>query len=261
MILRNEIGGFLPSPPDSGDFLFSEKLLPKLKLSPGDADLEPWCTEVSQQQMLSSCAGNMSADMVELCNGLDGLPQLQVSRLQIYFNSRSMMTLDGVRNESSKDQGVYIRLVFKSMNVFGVCPETDWPYRPEKVNERPSIKATWRALKNKIHSYYRISGTEDDMLTEVHSAIRGRHPAGFGIPVTEAFYKGVSGVIPPPRDGEAIHGYHAIMGMGVVGDDVRIRNSWGRDWGSGGYAVLHADWFRNGHVQDPWVMTNGLVLR
>jgi hypothetical protein len=254
------IGGFICSPPDPKDLIFANTLLPKLILANGDIDLEEYCTDVSDQFNLSSCVSNAAADAIELCNGVDGIDQIDVSRLQIYFNGRSVMTTDSYTNESNDDGGMYIRAAFKAMVTFGICPEAMWPYDSTRVNERPNASAIFYALKNKLHSYYSINTTGANQLINIKQAIQGSHPTVFGIPVTEAFRNGSTDVIPPPKSGEKIYGLHGIMGMGCIAEAIKIRNSWGRTWSVGGYARLHQDWFNLGHVQDPWVPTRGLVF-
>lgn len=267
MILRTEIGGFMPSVVTDGDKIFSKDLLPVLSVTAGDVDLQQWCTEVSNQLWESSCVANASADAIELCNGLDGLTQVQISRNQIYYNGRSIMTVDGIHNLTNLDKGMSVKAAFQAMNVFGICPESLWPYTPDKVNVRPDIKATWYALNNKLHSYYRIDSIADGMLSDIQSAIGGRHPVCFGIPVTEAFYKASGNQVIPPPQGEPwnitekVIGQHCIMAMGKIGNNIKIRNSWGTDWGDGGYALLDPGWFVSGFANDPWVPTNGLVFQ
>jgi hypothetical protein len=253
------VGGFLVSPPSPKDRDFS-LLVPRLSPASGDVDLEPLCTEVSDQMTSNSCVANASGDGLELMNALDGLEVEDVSRLQIYFNGRSVMSMDGIVNESTRDQGMYIRAAFKAMNVFGVCPEKDWPFDLSKVNTRPTVVATFRALKNKIHSYYKLASTGEDLLADFQTAIRGRKAVVFGIPVTDAFMSSDGSEIPAPRAGEKVHGLHAILAMGTIGDSIKIRNSWGRRWGRGGYGVLSPEWFTKGHIHDPWVLTGGKNL-
>lgn len=255
-----KIGGFICSPPDPKDLTFTSILLPKLTLAIGDIDLEEYCTIISDQLKLGSCVSNATADAIELCDGVDGVNQIDVSRLQIYFNGRSIMTTDGYTSENNNDGGMYIRAAFKAMTTFGICPEAMWPYNSDRVNERPNASAIFYALKNKLHSYYSIDTTGESQLTNIRQAIQGKHPTVFGIPVTEAFMNGSTDVIPPPKSGEKIYGLHGIMGMGCIGEAIKIRNSWGSTWSIGGYARLHPDWFNLGHVQDPWVPTKGLIF-
>lgn len=262
MIAKSEIGGLTRGPSDPKDLSFGVELLPKLHVGSGDTDLIGAAggrmTPVSDQLWLQSCVANASGDSIELLNALEGKPVVEVSRLKIYFDGRSVMSMDGVQNETSKDAGMYIRAAFHAMNVFGVCPESDWPYSPGKVNERPDMKAVWKGLKNRIHSYYRIQG---DPLDEVLSALRARHPVVFGIPVTDSFYAAGDRPVDPPKANQVVNGLHAIMAVGCVGDMIRIRNSWGTNWGDSGYALLHPGWFTEGHAIDPWVATTGMVIK
>jgi hypothetical protein len=257
-----KIGGIVPSVVTSDDKLFSVHLLPALTLVGGDVDLEPYCSPISNQLFENSCVANASADAVELCNGVDGFPQVEISRNQIYYNGRSIMTVDGIHNLTSQDAGMSVKAAFQAMATFGICPESLWPYDPNLVNVRPDIKATWFALRNKLNSYYFINQVGPEMLTQIRNAISGKHPVCFGIPVTQAFENGVAAgqVIPPPQASDQILGQHCIMAMGSIGGNIKIRNSWGAGWSAGGYALLHQDWFNLGFANDPWVPTNGLVF-
>lgn len=256
------VGGFLESPVDSKDLIFGRDLAPRLRLGSGDVDYEDLFSNVSNQGRTESCVGNASGDGMELMNALEGLPVREVSRLQIYFNARSIMTLDGIVNESTRDKGTYIRAAMKAMNVFGVCAEEDWPFDPLKINTRPTVAATFKALKNKIHSYYRMDSSGEDLLADFQTSVRSRHSVVFGIPVTDAFLSASGGgSIPAPRPGEKPHGLHAVLAMGVIGGRIKIRNSWGTGWGGGGYALLDTEWFTGDHIHDPWVLTGGRLLK
>lgn len=266
MILRNEIGGFVPSIITGDEPSFADGLRSSLPTTERDVDLQEFCTQVSNQLWESSCVANASADAIELCNGVDGLNQVQVSRNQIYYNGRSIMTVDGIHNLSKDDHGMTVQAAFQAMSTFGICPEALWPYKPDRVNERPDIKATWYALKNKLKACFRINNLGPDMLDDIRSAIGGKHPVCFGFPVTESFYKcGPGQVVPPPAGSpwlmtEKILGRHCVIAIGKIGDNIKIRNSWGTDWGDSGYTLMHQDWFNKGFAEDPWVPTNGLTL-
>lgn len=277
------IGGWIEDPPGQ-DWGFEDGLLPKLVAADGDADLEPWCTAVSDQLSLSSCVANATADSYELCAGLEmaqaeaarrgirdavesglslaeiGREPEQISRLQIYFNGRSRMAGDGSRSRVGQDKGMYVRAAFDAVRVLGVCPERMWPYEAAKVNWRPPVQATWYALRHRIQAYYRIPDDPGSSLARLRQAVRGRHPVVFAVPVTEAFRTGSSFPIPPPRSGDEIYGHHAIVAVGTVGDHVKIRNSWGSDWGTRGYGFLHQDWFLNGHARSLFVPTKGVFF-
>ena len=257
---ENEIKGCYLSPSNVKDYDFSTQLLPKLSVgSSGDVDLRPWCTEVSNQQWLSSCVANAAADMFEILANLDGNKAEQISRLHIYFNGRSRMSEDGVTNMSSYDEGMYIRSAFEAMNVLGIVPESMWPYDPSRVNDRPTIKCMFYGLKHKLHSYYRIRETGNDLLEAFYSALRSNHPVEFAIPVSEEFRK-CREMRPISAPGASTSGLHAILAVGVMGENILIRNSWGPGWGDEGYALLEPGWISE-FALDPFVGTRGHVFK
>ncbi len=279
------MSGWIPDPPGK-DWGFAAGMLSSLTSNEDDVDLQPWCTDVSNQLSLSSCVANAAADAYELCTGLEmaqaeapmrgmsdavsggltlarlGKAPQQVSRLHIYFNGRARMSDDGIHNRTSLDDGMYVRAAFDAIRVMGVCPEHMWPYKPENVNRRPTVMAEMAGLKNKIHGFYRIDESDpESALANVRSAIRGRHPVVFSIPVFERFQRLSGGVVDPPRREDKIIGYHAIMGVGTSGGNVKMRNSWGTGWADGGYALLHPDWFTLGHARSMFVPTKGIYFR
>ena len=74
------------------------------------------------------------------------------SRLFLYYNER----VDD-KNMNS-DSGAHIRNGIKSLNVNGVCPETEWPYNvEEKFTEKPPKKCYHDALKCTIKSYQQLN--------------------------------------------------------------------------------------------------------
>jgi len=264
---ENIVGFCLKDPNPSDGKSFGHELMPRLTAAAGDVDLEPLCSPVSDQQWISACVPNATADAVELCNAVDGLPVWQISRLQIYFNSRSWMykaQLESgeITHVEMKDEGSFISAAFEAMSFFGICPENLWDYKPDKVNLRPDIKAIWYALKHKLDSYYKIRATGSGLLDEVRSAIGGKHPVVISVPVPESFLQtngpttiGVSSL------SERIVGRHAVVAMGRIGENIKIRNSWGTSWRAGGYALLTPEWFTSGLVEDACVPTNGMSFR
>ena len=257
------VGGWLPSPPKPSDYDFTSLLLPRLNLSTTDIDLSSFCSEISDQKKSNSCVANATADAYELCMALDGNQIEQISRLQIYFNGRSRMSLDGITNMATIDSGMYVRSAFEAINIMGVCPESMWPFDLSKINERPSIAATWYALKHKIAAYYAITEYPgQDQYDAIVKALQGRHPVVFGFGVNDTFLNwDGSDVIPAMAPGDKIMGMHGIMAVGVINGDIKIRNSWGSGWGDNGYAIMSKDWFINGYCYEPWVPTSGVNLK
>ncbi len=257
-------GTILRGPIDPKDFALPDHILSGP--SSGDIDLVGLAgdrmTKVKNQLRLSSCVANASAECIELCNALQGNPVVEVSRLQIYFDGRSVMSMDGIHNESGNDGGMYIRAAFQAMSVFGICPEADWPYISSNVNIRPDIKAVWRALKNKLKAYYRVQGSGADQLKQIQSALRAKYPVVIGLSVTNAFQSTDGKTpLPAPSDSDPAGGGHGVLAVGCDGDNIRIRNSWGEDWGDGGHALLSPEWFLNNVIFDPWAAELGITIQ
>jgi hypothetical protein len=136
--------GYQPDP-KHGDLLaqdrdFTTQLKPYLvSASSGDIDLSPFSTPTNQYQ-LSACAGNSTADSVEIVSAIEEadraakegrtpVPVPQLSRLFVYSMARSIMDDDGSgHGQIDKDQGTFIRLCFDTLSRFGICDETIWPY-------------------------------------------------------------------------------------------------------------------------------------
>lgn len=250
-----EISGYLSDPHDPKDLIFSNF---KTAEPAGDsADLEPFCGPVSNQLRANSCVANATADSIELLNSIQGLSHQEVSRLQIYYNGRSVMYAINDDHIALKDEGVWIRAAFRAVANLGVCSESDWPYDLKNVNVRPPVSLMFKSLKNKITGYYRISNYK---VSEFKRAISAMHPVVMGIPVNDGFKNYKSGILSPPEVGDKIYGYHAIMAMGFGPDFIKIRNSWGEGFGENGYARLDPAWV-DVFAQDCWVPTRGEIIK
>jgi hypothetical protein len=118
------------------------------------------------------------------------------------------------------------------------------------------------ALRRPIGAYYRIIDADvshvqaavvegDAVLASswVHSGWQSENLKARG--------RGQPKRIPPkPR----LTGLHAFAIVGYTPDGFIIQNSWGRGWGSGGFALLaYEDWFEN--RQDAWVARPGPETR
>jgi hypothetical protein len=253
------------------DFDFKTQLKPFLvSASDGDIDLSPFATE-SNQSNIGCCAGNSTADSVEIVNAIDEAdraaaegrsprPPVQLSRLFVYSMARSLMDDDGDgQGDIDKDDGTFIRLCFDVLSRFGICDETVWPYDTSKVFVSPSIKAMRQATGHKIHSYYRIKETGEDRLAEINSAIQARHPVVFGTLVDQAFTES-SGPSTVDRPKGATVGGHAMIIVGYVNGLYIIKNSWSKKWRQGGYCFFTPEYLTWEKTWDIWVPTSGAVF-
>jgi hypothetical protein len=263
--------GYLPDPPkkegDEPDYVFSTQLAPRLtQVASGDVDLSPYTTETNQYNA-SSCAGNATADSIEILNAIDGLPVLQMSRMFVYTLARNMVDADGDgQGDIGTDAGCYIRNCFDVLSKFGICREDitsqqgGWPYDLSKVKVLPSIMAMRAATGHRIHSYYRITETGSDRVDKIIEALRANHPVVFGTQIDKAFESFSGGnPISPPKD--ASIGGHAMIVVGYfVGQGFLVKNSWGKGWGNNGFCILTTDYLSWDQTGDLWVPTKGAMF-
>lgn len=249
------------------------ELLPKLKaVHSGDVDLTPH-TSQSNQYKAGSCAGNATADSVEILNSIEGRPFVQLSRLFVYTMARNFMDMDhDGRSDINYDDGTYIRLCFEVLSKFGICREDidkkdgGWPYKVDAYGNvadlhlLPSLKAMRKATGHRIHSYYRITATGNDRLDEIVAALRSNHPVVFGTLVNDAFVdlRNEGPVGPPTGD---TRGGHAMIVVGYLsGKGFIIKNSWGLNWGDSGLCIMKPEYLTWAKTADLWVPTTGVTF-
>lgn len=263
--------GYLPDPQSNLGPNFTEKLLPKLSVAAtGDVDLSPYCT-VSNQYSLSSCAGNATADAIEILNdiqekaaakaeGRAPKPPIQVSRLFIYSMARGIMDDDGDgKTDLNLDNGTYIRLCFDVLSRYGVCDESVWPYDESKVFTPPSFKALRQAVGHRIHSYYRIAETGQARLDAIIKALRGNHPVVFGTVVDRDFLNEKTSSPVKIPTGEILGG-HAMIIVGYKGGNFLVKNSWGKNWRQGGFTLFTPEYLAWERTTELWVPTLGTTF-
>jgi hypothetical protein len=211
-------------------------------------------TYVANNIAVHNCAGNATADSVEILNAIEGKPRVELSRLFVYSMARTLhQALD-------KDEGTYIRTCFKVLSTFGICEESVWPYNTKKVFVSPSLTAQRRALGHKIHSFYRISSTGQDRIDEVTKALKLMKPVVFGTRVDQAFKElQTFNPVGEPR-GKTLGG-HAMIIVGVLDGNFIVKNSWGTSWGQKGFWLMKPSYLAWKNTHDLWVPTLGVEFR
>merc|ERR1712159_536359 len=192
--------------------------------------------DVYNQGALGSCTANALAGAFEYNERKSGYgsQEFMPSRLFIYYNERKM------EDSVSRDAGGALRDGIKSINVTGVCHETQWPYDVSRFTEEPSQACYTAALQEKALRYRRVAQTEHDMKCALHDE---QQPVVFGFSVYDSFESAEvkqTGRMPLPKPGEKCLGGHAVLCVGYDDDEQSfiVRNSWGEEWGLGGYFYM-----------------------
>ncbi len=144
--------------------------------------------------------------------------------------------------------GSSCRGAMKGWHRHGVCSERIWPYKPG-LRMEPYTEARARdALRNPLGAYLRVN----------HKDLVAMHAAFAEVGVLYASCGAHEGWLDPPKSGamawseqEEI-GFHAFAIVGYDSDGFWFQNSWGKDWGRGGFGhVSYDEWLQRG--TDVWV--------
>lgn len=235
--------GWNPDRPDQRDRLYAAIAAPPKKL-PSSVDLRATCSAVEDQGQLGSCTANALAGNLEFLEKKAGKDPADLSRLFIYYNERAM---EGTIND---DAGAMIRDGVKTLVNLGVCREKQWAYTISKFKQKPPASCYKSALAHQVLTYHRIL-----TLTEMRSCLAEGFPFVFGFTVYESFESATvakTGKLNLPKKTEKSLGGHAVMAVGYDDKTKRllVRNSWGSDWGTGGYFTMPYDYASNTNLAD-----------
>ena len=201
---------------------------------PRQVDLTMQFPPVYNQGNLGSCTANALGGAFQFEQKKQGKPDFIPSRLFIYYNER---VIEGTVNE---DAGAMIRDGIKTMVDAGVCPETMWQYIESKFKTKPCPDCYKTALENQVQEYLRLS---PHTLYEVKHCLSDGYPVVFGFTIYESMMTDEvarTGLVPIPQANETPIGGHAVLAVGYDDDKqcLIVRNSWGAEWGIGGYFYL-----------------------
>jgi C1A family cysteine protease len=204
-----------------------------------------------------NCTANSLAFLVhfDLLNKHTTLNQtpFQPSRLFIYYFERLM---EGTVNS---DAGAVIRDGIKVIAQNGVSSEDLWPYNINQFTIKPSDEAINSAKQFEALQYKSIDNTNKQLL--VNALLQG-FPISCGISVFESFMSqevAQTGIVPMPDiNTESMVGGHAIAVVGYIKEEdmFMMRNSWGTNWGLGGYFKIPASYLcSSDYASDFWTIS------
>lgn len=246
-------GRLLTARPDTVDFR-DKMYVPTLVEVPSRRPLEAYRkhgSPVLDQGREGACTGfGLAAVANYLLRTRKIVPdETSVSPRMLYEMAKRNDEWEGEAYSGSSARGA-----MKGWHKYGVCSEDKWPYRFGKPDCRLSNGRIKDAGLRPLGAYYRVNHRD---IVAMHSAI-----SEVGVLYATAFiHKGWSqitdsGIINPH---DRIIGGHAFA---IVGYDDRgfwIQNSWGDDWGKGGFGLLsYGDWLKNG--TDVWVARLGVPV-
>jgi C1A family cysteine protease len=244
----------------------SRRLTAARAKAPTFVDLRDWCSPIEDQGALGSCTANAAAGLVEYFQRRAFGHYLDGSRLFIYKVTRNLLGWTG-------DSGAYLRDTMKALVLAGVPPEHYWPYDVQAFDEEPSAFCYSFAQNYKAIVYYRLDPPGEpttQVLQNIKQNLAAGLPSMFGFTVYSSFPRVSQGAgdIPFPGPTETVLGGHAIDAVGY--DDAKrigsekgallIRNSWGTEWGEGGYGWLPYTYVKAGIAVDFWSLVRAAFI-
>ena len=208
------------------------------------------------QGQLGSCTGNAVAFGYEYWRQVQGLETWTPSRLFIYWNER---VAEGTQFYYS---GAFGHDGFKCLRRFGAPPEDLWPYDIARYADAPPSSAFVAANDNRIEWYVHPGLPYDRPISERTQAFKrllsNEQTIQFGFTVFSSFmsaHVADTGIVPMPQRGEREEGGHEVSLIGYLKDypdHGLCRNSWGTDWGQGGYFLMPWDYICDPNYSDDW---------
>lgn len=231
--------GALRDDPDARDFRYRA---PDIALPPV-VDIAHLLPEPWSQGRLGSCSAHAGAALISwLYQGY--MP----SRLALYYHARL------IEGTQMIDMGAQLRSIMKVLQKAGEVPEETWGYDVNRFAEEPPKDA--RAASHTLAKYARLV-SEREMLVCLATGT----PFILGIEVPEYFDDAdiaAHGVFRLPTSSVGTLGRHAVVAVGydldfknnpdfiasgvdpalVANVALKVRNSWGFDWGLNGHFWL-----------------------
>ena len=208
-------------------------------------DLRSKCQPILDQGNLGSCTANALVAIV----GYDK-KNLFGSRLFLYYNERM---IDGTISE---DAGAYLSDGIKSLQTYGLCQESSWPYDISKFTIKPPDSCYEEALNNQALVVENINNT----ITEMKTSLANNEPFVVGIAIYSSFMTPrvtKTGNVTMPGKKDYLLGGHAVVCVGY-NESKKVwimRNSWGTNWGDKGYFYLPYAYLTNSSLSsDLWII-------
>lgn len=206
------------------------KAMPRLDVTvAADVDLRSWFPGVGNQGAEGSCTGWATKEFRETLHGSLKQQIIPVRLSPAYLYAKTRMA----EGSFPADDGATIADEFAVLQADGVCPEADLPYDAEP-DETPTAKCDEDAPAYRIPDPTMVPADEQSMKL-IFSLGR---PIGISMPVYPSFENvGSNGKVPAPGEEQSLGG-HGLCLLGYNGDGWIGVNSWGTNWGDGGFFYL-----------------------
>lgn len=218
-------------------------------------DLRSQCAPIRNQLSLGCCTAFGVTELFDFIRRKHNLVNWLPSPLFTYYATRKYV------NQQTVDEGASVRDALKSTIRDGVTREVVWPYIIDKFTEEPPQNVWEDAQKHQTLEYLYIDSTDKNA---VLNCLNDGYPFVFGIRLYSSFQNSLDTIFGgrvhiPNRDTEKLLGGHCMMAVGYQknpdnSEFIIVQNSWGPDWGSGGYCYIPMEYFMSNDTFDFWTI-------
>lgn len=249
-----------PDPVDLRDWMYQ----PSIAVAPRDWMMPNDPRQTKHQDDTNACTGFALATTIEYLLDRGQRPCEPISGYMLYSMARRY---DEWAEDDDLDSGSSLRGALKGWSGHGASTQRLWTKLDmPRATSTPGEDWWLDAVKRPMGAYYRIS---PENIRDMHIAL-----AEVGALAASAFTHAHWDLLlkesasPPPTSIDELPAIvantgardqgHAFAIVGYTRDGFIIQNSWGPNWGRGGFAVLpYADWLDN--AMDCWVVQLGVV--
>lgn len=215
-----------------------------------------WIQAIVDQLQLGACTGNSTAVNLTALLARAGVPNpALVCRLWLYYLGRAF------DHDTANDDGAQIGNVWLGAEMYGMPPESVWPYDPSTFKGPPPPEC-YRAAFDFMPKGHRLNSTGSQLIDDITAALADGRLVTFGSAVSNAYCSGSFDPTVPLNapTGADIAGLHAQNVADRNPDGAfAIANNWGTSWGAprgkfpGGFSLYTPDYLLDGNSGDFWV--------
>lgn len=206
----------------------------------GEVDFSHLVPEVLDQDGQGACNAFASVQTLHVLRNQEGLPYVKLSPGNLYG-----------RINGGVDAGSTLSDAIKTLEKEGVCTAATVPELQWRPSRWPS---NWREEAKKFRI---LEAWDCPSFDHLASAILLGFPVNLGIMVGFNFRVQDDGWLADYRGGG---GGHAMCGVGLLYHrdrrtwGIKVVNSWGKEWGQDGFAVVPESYFSSTPFTDGWAV-------
>lgn len=251
VIVNNRRYRLLPAKQEQ---LLEETYSPK-ETTKTSVDLTSGFRPIQNQGQQGSCVAFSLTSVFEYVVKLNTNQMMDLSEAFLYYNSRKLDA--GEDFDPNLDDGTTFTSALRALSEYGLAEESYCKYDPSLWSVEPTKEAYDDASVRKLIKALNVERS----VSAMKSALSEGYPVLASFTLCRSFNPSANGLISMPgqdelaaladgSDQETLHNRH---GMVIVGYDDKlqsflVRNSWGVEWGNGGYCYVPYEYIENEHL-------------